>query len=75
MLLTISLTLAISSQGQSFTPFGLGNTKMDLPFGSKMKSIEPEKDEVAESESSLNEAAMILESIKMRIRQLEEQKL
>ena len=40
-----------------------------------MKSIEPEKDEVAESESSLNEAAMILESIKMRIRQLEEQKL
>ena len=74
-MLTICLILALSSQGQSFTPFGLGNAKMDLPFGSNMKSFEPEKDEVTESESSLNEAAMILESIKWRIQQLEEQKL
>ena len=71
----LSLILAFSSQGQSFTPFGLGNAKMELPFGSKLNSFEPEIDEVSENESSLKEAAMILESIKLRIQQLEEQKL
>ena len=40
-----------------------------------MNVDEPSKNEVSESESSLIEAATILESIKQRIQQLEEQKL